>query len=62
MPSSGRGTEKRRPSDYPNRLVQAGERNAEANTVELGEAVAWCLELEWLGIQVVQELYRRRKS
>jgi hypothetical protein len=61
MRSSDHGTERRRlvDSDW---LVRAGERNAEANTIELGEAVAWGLELEWIGLQAVRPLYYRKEE
>jgi hypothetical protein len=58
MPSSEPGTEKIPPYE-PGALLAWATRNVEANTLELGEVVAWCLELEWIGVRVASDLYRR---
>jgi hypothetical protein len=55
MRSSEHGTERRLQSD--DRMHQA-EKDAENNTWEVGEDVAWAMELEKLAIRITRKLYR----
>jgi hypothetical protein len=57
MPSSEHGTGRKRPSSE--RLLMAGERQVEMNELELGERAAWCMEIEYVGLYVGRDLYRK---
>lgn len=58
MPSSGRGTGRRRQNDWAALTSTQAERGAEVNELELGWRVAWCIELERLMIEASKDLYR----